>query len=78
MAGIALCPEPAHGADPAAGAGRRLAALVIGYLLDPGSGIYFLMLTLAFAQVLYAVAFKWTPVTGRLERPVGIPRPASG
>jgi branched-chain amino acid transport system permease protein len=41
-----------------------LAALVLGYLSIRTSGIYFLMLTLAFSQMFYAIAFKWTDVTG--------------
>ena len=32
------------------------------------------MLTLAVAQLLYAVAFKWTPVTGASDGLAGIPR----
>jgi branched-chain amino acid transport system permease protein len=32
------------------------------------------MLTLAFAQLLYAVAFKWTAVTGASDGLAGIPR----
>lgn len=63
---------------PLALVGAALAALVIGYLSIRSSGIYFLMLTLAFAQVLYAVAFKWTPVTGGSNGLSGIPRPALG
>jgi branched-chain amino acid transport system permease protein len=63
---------------PLALVGAALAALVIGYLSIRTSGIYFLMLTLAFAQVLYAVAFKWTPVTGGSNGLSGIPRPALG
>jgi branched-chain amino acid transport system permease protein len=55
-----------------------VAALIIGYLSIRAAGIYFLMLTLAFAQVLYAVAFKWTPVTGGSNGLSGIPRPALG
>src|SRR5262249_60401622 len=55
-----------------------LAALIIAYLTIRTSGIYFLMLTLTFAQVLYAVAFKWTPVTGGAHRPSGVPPPAPG
>jgi branched-chain amino acid transport system permease protein len=34
------------------------------------------MLTLAFAQLLYAVAFKWTAVTGASDGLAGIPRTA--
>jgi branched-chain amino acid transport system permease protein len=63
---------------PLALVAAALAALVIGYLSIRASGIYFLMLTLAFAQVLYAVAFKWTPVTGGSNGLSGIPRPALG
>ena len=63
---------------PLALVAAALAALVIGYLSIRTSGIYFLMLTLAFAQVLYAVAFKWTPVTGGSNGLSGIPRPALG
>ena len=55
-----------------------VAALIIGYLSIRAAGIYFLMLTLAFAQVLYAVAFKWTPVTGGSNGLSGIPRPVLG
>ena len=32
------------------------------------------MLTLAFAQLLYAIAFKWTSVTGASDGLAGIPR----
>ena len=39
-------------------------ALLSGMLFVRTSGAYFLMLTLAFAQVLYAVAFEAKPVTG--------------
>jgi branched-chain amino acid transport system permease protein len=63
---------------PLALLGAGLAALIIGYLCIRASGIYFLMLTLAFAQVLYAVAFKWTPVTGGSNGLSGIPRPTLG
>lgn len=39
-------------------------ALLSGALLIRTSGAYFLMLTLAFGQVLYAVAFQMRPITG--------------
>src|SRR5579885_897138 len=61
---------------PLALTAAALAALVIGYLSIRTAGIYFLML--AFAQVLYAVAFKWTPVTGGSNGLSAIPRPALG
>jgi branched-chain amino acid transport system permease protein len=38
------------------------------------SGVSFSMLTLAFAQLLYAVAYKWTSVTGGSDGLAGIPR----
>ena len=40
------------------------AALVIGYFCVKLTEIYFAMLTLAFAQLVWAVAFKWDDVTG--------------
>jgi branched-chain amino acid transport system permease protein len=41
-----------------------LAAAVIGFFCIRASGVYFIMLTLAFAQLLYTVAAKWRSVTG--------------
>ena len=44
---------------------RRVgAALVIGFFCVRTSGIPFLMLTLAFAQLIFSVAFKWRDLTG--------------
>src|SRR5215470_13642076 len=40
------------------------------------TGVSFAMLTLAFAQLLYAIAFKWTSVTGGSDGLAGIPRRA--
>jgi branched-chain amino acid transport system permease protein len=39
-------------------------ALVIGYLCVRLTNIYFSMLTLAFAQMIWALCFKWNDVTG--------------
>ncbi|WP_158810368.1 ABC transporter permease [Beijerinckia sp. L45] len=39
-------------------------AVVIGWFCVRLSGVYFAMLTLAFAQIVYSVAFQWTDVTG--------------
>lgn len=50
-------------------------ALVIGLLSVRASGIFFLMLTLAFAQMVFAVAFQWTDVTGGSNGFAGVPRP---
>lgn len=41
-----------------------LLALPIGYLSVRRSGIYFAMVTLAFAQMVYFIANKWSAVTG--------------
>jgi len=52
-------------------------ALVIGSLAVRASGIFFLMLTLAFAQMVFAVAFQWTDVTGGSNGFSGIHRPSA-
>jgi branched-chain amino acid transport system permease protein len=49
-----------------------VAALVIGYFCVRTSGIPFLMLTLAFSQLIYSVALKWRDVTGGSDG-LGIP-----
>ena len=41
-----------------------LLALVIGVLVVRSEGIFFLMLTLALAQIVFAIAFQWTALTG--------------
>src|SRR5215471_1383232 len=41
-----------------------IGSLVLGLLALRTSGVYFLMLTLAFAPMLSAVALKWGAVTG--------------
>ncbi|MGH7074528.1 MAG: ABC transporter permease [Stellaceae bacterium] len=41
-----------------------VAAFLIGYFCVRTSGIAFLMLTLAFSQLIYSVALKWRSVTG--------------
>ena len=41
-----------------------LASLVIGFLVLRRRGVYFSLLTLAFAALTYAVAFRWTAFTG--------------
>ena len=57
---------------PALAAG--LAALVIGFFSIRVSGVYFIMLTLAFSQMFYAVTFQaaWL---GAEDGVVGVPRP---
>ena len=50
-------------------------SLVLGVLALRTSGVYFLMLTLAFAQMLSAVAEKWGPVTGGTNGLPGVKSP---
>ncbi len=41
-----------------------LLALVIGAIILRRKGLYFSLLTLAFSQIAFEIAFKWTAVTG--------------
>jgi branched-chain amino acid transport system permease protein len=61
---------------PAGTVAGTLAALVIGVFALRATGVYFLMLTLAFAQMAYAVAHQWVWLTGGTNGLSGIPRPA--
>lgn len=63
---------------PAAMIAAGLASLVIGYLVIRQSGVYFIMLTLAFAQMVYAVATQWRSVTGGSDGLSRIPAPEIG
>ncbi|HEX2943434.1 MAG TPA: branched-chain amino acid ABC transporter permease [Rhodopila sp.] len=51
-------------------------AIGVAWVCTMATGVSFSMLTLAFAQLLYAVAFKWTSVTGASDGLAGIPRTA--
>ncbi len=51
-----------------------LVAVPIGWLCTRTTGVSFAMLTLAFAQLLYAVAYKWNSVTGGSDGLAGVPR----
>lgn len=53
-----------------------LIAIGLGWVCTLATGVSFSMLTLAFAQLLYAIAFKWTAVTGGSDGLAGIPRRA--
>lgn len=55
-----------------------LVALVIGVFALRTRGIYFLMVTLAFAQMLFSVAINLTEVTGGSDGLAGVPRPMLG
>jgi branched-chain amino acid transport system permease protein len=77
VAALALLKSPGVASGlllPAAAA--ALAALVIGYFSIRVSGVYFIMLTLAFSQMFYAVTFQaaWL---GAEDGIVGVPRLAA-
>lgn len=55
-----------------------LAALVTGYLSLRHVKIYFAILTLAFSQLVYAIALKYRDLTGGDEGLYGLPRPLGG
>jgi branched-chain amino acid transport system permease protein len=55
-----------------------LLALPIGYLAVRRTGIYFAMVTLAFAQMLYFVANEWRSVTGGENGLQDVPRTLGG
>jgi branched-chain amino acid transport system permease protein len=57
-----------------AGLFSGVVAIGVGWVCTLATGVSFSMLTLAFAQLLYAVAFKWTAVTGASDGLAGIPR----
>ncbi|MBL8568826.1 MAG: ABC transporter permease [Phreatobacter sp.] len=61
--------EAALVAAPIAGG---LAAALFGYFVVRLSGIYLAMLTLAFAQITYAICFQWVEVTGGDNGVVGV------
>lgn len=44
--------------------GAGLAALIIGWVCLRLTGVYFAMLTLAFAQLIWSLVFQWGDVTG--------------
>ena len=58
--------------------GTALLALLIGFFALRTSGIYFLMVTLAFAQMLFSIAIGWSAVSGGSDGLPGVPRPALG
>ncbi|HEY1369333.1 MAG TPA: branched-chain amino acid ABC transporter permease [Gaiellaceae bacterium] len=50
-------------------------ALVTGVFAVRSRGVYFLMLTLAFGQLLWVLALNWTSVTGGSNGIYGLPAP---
>ena len=53
-------------------------AWVIGYLSIRIRGVYFAMLTLAFAEMFHELAFNWQSLTGGSDGLAGVPRPDIG
>ena len=53
-------------------------AAVFGFFVTRMSGIYFLMITLCFSQVLFAIAWKWKRFTGGDDGLPGLFRPVLG
>jgi branched-chain amino acid transport system ATP-binding protein len=51
-------------------------ATAFGYMILRRRGVYFSLLTLALAAMLYSVAFRWTDVTGGENGIGGITRPS--
>src|SRR5204863_30107 len=51
-------------------------AVPVGWFSTRATGIYFAMLTLAFAQFLYTVAYKWRDLTGGSDGIAGVPKTA--
>jgi branched-chain amino acid transport system permease protein len=58
-----------------AAACSSVGAVILGVLALRTSGVYFLMLTLAFAQIVSAAAQNWTPITGGTNGLPGVKSP---
>ena len=63
---------PMEVALPLAPIAAALGAALFGFFIVRLSGIYLAMLTLAAAQIVYAVAFQWVDVTGGDNGIVGV------
>src|SRR5271165_1840421 len=50
-------------------------ATIIGVIILRRRGLYFSLLTLAFSQIAFEIAFKWTDLTGGENGLQGVPRP---
>ena len=66
---------PIYASLPAAVLFSALCAAVIGFFCVRLTDIYFAMLTLAFAMLVWSVAFKWRSVTGGDDGFVGVTLP---
>jgi branched-chain amino acid transport system permease protein len=63
---------PMEGALAAAPVAAALGALIFGWFCVRLSGVYLAMLTLAFAQIVWSVAFQWDELTGGSNGIVGL------
>ena len=50
-------------------------AAVIALIILRRRGLYFSLLTLAFSQIAFEIAYKWTDLTGGENGLQGVPRP---
>ncbi len=66
---------PFAAAFMAGGMGAAACALVFGLFCVRSTRIYFAMLTLAFAQIVWAICFKWNSVTGGEQGLSNVPYP---
>ena len=73
---VTACEWPLAAGFLAAAALSGAAALGIGFFCVRLSDIYFAMLTLAFAMLVWSVAFKWRALTGGDDGFVGVRIPA--
>ena len=60
---LALCLAPVGGA---------IGALIFGWFCVRLSGVYLAMLTLAFSQIVWSIAYQWDDVTGGSNGVVGV------
>jgi branched-chain amino acid transport system permease protein len=63
---------------PAGLVAAAVVSAIIGYVCLRVSGTYFLLVTIAFGQLLAIVATKWSSLTGGTDGLIGIPRPSLG
>ena len=55
-----------------------IAAAIFGYIALRVKGMHFILITIAFGQLLYAIAVKWRSVTGSTDGLIGINYPSLG
>jgi branched-chain amino acid transport system permease protein len=60
---------------PAATLFTTVLAVVVGYFCVQRLGLYFIMLTFAFNQMFYFIAYSWTRLTGGEDGLPGVQRP---